>query len=267
MTTGVTAGRRAAAALNLSALLVLLAGCDGGDPAPPSPPPAPAAGQLGIAVPAYVDPKNTDYWQALIDGAPQVGNVIVNPNSGPGASKSDRHVELIRNLQDAGIRVLGYVMTGWGDRDPEAVAMEVDRWREWYGVDNIFLDEAASEPGEIDTYADYTAKVHESGGIAVLNPGIVPDRGYFEFADAVVTFEDPFNAYFTAKEPPEWLATYNDTEVWHIVSGAPQDRLGDVLSRAREQGAEHIYVTNDEEPNPYDSLPEYWPATLNSVEE
>lgn len=267
MTSGAPPGRHAAAAVFLSALLFLLAGCNQADPAPPSPLPAPPADQLRIAVPAYVDPKDSNYWQALIDGAPKVRDVIVNPNSGPGATKSERHVELVGKLQNAGIRVLGYVMTGWGERDPEAVTLEIDRWREWYGVENIFLDEAASKPAEIGTYAGYAAKVHGTGGLAVLNPGIIPDRGYFEFADAVVTFEDPFTAYFTAKEPPEWLGTYTGTEVWHIVSGAPQDRLGDVLNRAREQGAEYIYVTDDEEPNPYDSLPAYWPAKLNSVEE
>jgi hypothetical protein len=158
-------------------------------------------------------------------------------------------------------------MTGWGERDPESVTQDIDRWKEWYGVDSIFLDEAASVPEEVSTYADYAAQVHDSGGIAVLNPGIVPDQGYFEFADAIVTFEDPLDAYFSAKEAPEWLRGQTRTEVWHIISGAPEERLDEVLNRARQQGAGRIFVTDDEEPNPYDSLPTYWSAKQEAVEE
>jgi hypothetical protein len=250
-----------------TALLGLLAGCGLNEPPPPTPVPQDEARELGIAVPAYVDPTDATYWQSIIEAPPQLRDVIVNPNNGPGAEASEQHVQLIRTLRDAGVRVLGYVMTGWGVRDQAEVTQDIDRWREWYGVDSIFLDEAASVSEEVGTYAEYAATIHQSGGVAVLNPGIVPDRGYFEFADAIVTFEDPLDAYAKIKQPPEWLRTETRTEVWHIVSGAPQDQLAEVVSRARQQGAEEIFVTDDVEPNPYDSLPSYWSAKRNAVGE
>ncbi|MDQ0868419.1 hypothetical protein QFZ70_000892 [Arthrobacter sp. V1I9] len=266
MTPAAAGRKRPAAAALVSALLWLLAGCGLGDPAPPAPLPPAKPGALHIAVPAYVDPTDAPYWESVIDAAPQLRDVIVNPSNGPGAAVSDEHVRLIGALRDAGVRVLGYVMTGWGGRNPDEVTRDIDRWRDWYGVDDIFLDEAASAPGEIGTYAGYTAGIHRTGGIAVLNPGIIPDRGYFEFADAIVTFEDPFAGYFSSEQPPEWLQTQSRTEVWHIISGAPEGRLGDVLDRARQQGAGKIFVTDDEEPNPYDSLPTYWSAKQDSVD-
>lgn len=259
--------KRLAAAVSAFALLCLLAGCGVGDPAPPPTFPPAGEGELYIAVPGYVYPTGSDYWQSVIEAAPQVRDVIVNPNSGPGAAVSERHIQLIGTLHDAGVRVLGYVKTGWGDRDQAAVTQEIDRWREWYGVSNIFLDEAAAVPEEVGTYEDYAAMVHDSGGIAVLNPGIVPDRGYFEFADAIVTFEDPADAYFNSREPPEWLRTETRADVWHIISDVPQDRLEEVMERARQHGATEIYVTDDVEPNPYDSLPSYWSDKVDAVGE
>lgn len=256
-----------AVALLATAMLCVLSGCWMGNPAPPARFPPAEAGELYIAIPAYVDPKNSDFWNAVAEAAPRVRDVIVNPNNGPGTAASERHVQLIGSLRDAGVRVVGYVMTGWGERDAAAVSQDIDRWREWYGVENIFLDEAAAVPEELGTYADYVGMVHESGGIAVLNPGIIPDQGYFEFADAIVTYEDPMENYFDSPEPPEWLRTQTRAEVWHIVSDVPQDRLDEVVDRARQTGANEIYVTDDVEPNPYDSLPSYWSAKLEATGE
>lgn len=257
-------GKRLAAGLVASALLCLLAGCVDDPIPPPSFPPA-QEGELHIAVPGYVNPPDSNFWQSVVEATPHVRDVIVNPRNGPGTEVSEGHVRLIRTLREANIRVLGYVMTGWGDRDEAAVIEDINRWREWYGVDNIFLDEASTGAEDIGIYADYAAAVHEAGGIVVLNPGLIPDRGYFEFADAIVTFEDPVDAYFTTREPPEWLLAETRAEVWHIVIDAPEDRLQDVIDRARELGVDEIYVTDDAEPNPYDSLPTYWLGKLEAA--
>lgn len=256
---------RSAVALLASALLCLVAGCGAEGPVPPPPVPTVEVDDLSIAVPGYVDPSDSGYWQSVIEAAPQVRDVIVNADSGPGAVVHEPYVQLIGSLRDAGVRVLGYVSTGWGERDPKSVYSEIDRWREWYGVDNIFLDEAASVPEEVGTYADYAATVHKAGGIVVLNPGLIPDRGYFEYADAIVTFEDSANNYFATRTPQGWLQAETNTEVWHIVIGAPRDQLSGVVDRARQHGADKIYVTDDVAPNPYDRLPRYWSGQLDAA--
>lgn len=250
------------AALLAAAALFSLAGCEVGGAAPPTPT---QAKELRIAVPAYVNPEDTAYWQSLIDAVPKVRDVIVNPGSGPGTAVSQPYVQLVKTLRDAGIEVLGYVHTEYGARDPALVNGEVARWREWYGVDDIFFDEASADAEGVAAYSAYAATVHDGGGTVVLNPGLIPDRAYFEFADAIVTFEDPFGSYLNSKEPPEWLRSQTRTEVWHILSGAPQNRLGEVVDRAREHGVDHIYITDDAEPNPYDTLPSYWAGKLDVI--
>lgn len=253
---------RATAVTLAVAMLLALAACDLGGAAPP---PASGDGELRIAVPAYVNPPDTAYWKTLIDSAPTVRDVIVNPNSGPGTALSQPYVQLIKTLRDAGLEVLGYISTEYGARDPALVTAEIERWSEWYGVDDIFFDEVPAVAAGMSTYAGYAATVHGRGGTVVLNPGLIPDRGYFEFADAIVTFESPFDAYLKAKEPPEWLRKHTNAEVWHIISGVPQDRLTGVVDLARGHNVDHIYVTDDAEPNPYDRLPSYWGAKLDAV--
>jgi hypothetical protein len=50
-----------------------------------------------------------------------------------------------------------------------------------------------------------------------------------------------------------------------MVLGAPQDRLDDVIARARQHGADTVYVTDDAKPNPYDRLPLYWLGKLDAA--
>ena len=254
--------RLPAAAVLAAGVLFSLAACDVGGAAAPT---TTEGKELRIAVPAYVNPPDTAYWQSLIKAVPKVRDVIINPNSGPGAAVSQPYVQLVKTLRDAGIEVLGYVSTQYGARDPALVNGEIARWREWYGVDSIFLDEVPAGAEGVPAYAAYAATVHDGGGTVVLNPGLLPDRAYFEFADAIVTFESPVSEYFKTKEPPEWLRSQTRTEVWHIVIGAPQNRLGEVVDRARQHGVDHIYVTNDALPDPYDTLPSYWAGKLDAV--
>lgn len=258
-------GRRVRTALLAVALLCVVGACEAHNPVqPPSTSSHPVASQeLRITIPAYVDPGNSDYWESVIEAAPQVRDVILNPGNGPGSSIVNPYIALIGTLRHAGIRVLGYVSTGHGNRDPAVVTTEIEHWREWYGVDNIFLDEAAAVQEGVGTYANYAATVHEEGGIVVLNPGVIPHQEYFEFADAIVTFEDPMDAYLRIGELPEKARMEARADIWHIVIGAPQDRLNDIMRRARQYGADGIYVTDDVEPNPYDGLPTYWLGKLD----
>lgn len=133
----------------------------------------------------------------------------------------------------------GYVTVGAADGEPNHSLGELrERLDAWWKLGRRSSATSSSTP--------------------VTGPGQILTAG--GIGTAIVTFEDPFAGYFSSEEPPEWLQTQSRTEVWHIISGAPEDRLGDVLDRARQQGAGKIFVTDDEEPNPFDSLPTYWSA-------
>ncbi len=64
------------------------------------------ASQLGIMVPAYFSPGSK--WDAMDYAASRVPLIaIMNPNNGPGASKSTSYVTALANLHAAGGKVVG----------------------------------------------------------------------------------------------------------------------------------------------------------------
>ena len=84
--------------------------------------------------------------------------------------------------------MLGYVATTFGARPATSVTANIARYREWYGVDGIFLDEVAHDVVHLPYYVALRRAI---GDVVVLNPGTVPARGYFALADVVVTYEGP----------------------------------------------------------------------------
>ena len=118
--------------------------------------------------------------------------IVVNPANGAGPAADPDYRRAIGAVQAHGRRVLGYVPTTWGARSLEAAVAESDRYRRWYGVDGIFADEVASDPRELPYYRTLSRQARAAGaGLVVLNPGAVPDPGYFDIADVIVPMRGP----------------------------------------------------------------------------
>lgn len=217
---------------------------------------------LRLAVPAYFDPEDGDGWPALATAGSNVAYVIMNPSSGPGDSPRPGFVEAADSARATGQTVLGYIATERGDRSLEDVRTEAARYREWYGVRDIFLDEVPTDADALPSYREYTQVVRDHGGTTVLNPGTMPDRGYFDIADIVVTFEDSARAHRRMPEPPDWLAGIDRDRIWHLVIEARAAELDEAMARAYDHHAGLVYVTDDELPNPWDRLPTYWEREL-----
>ena len=66
---------------------------------------------MRLAVPAYFYPGQ--YWTQLGDAAPTVGLAVANPNSGPGSALNTDYATAISNARHAGVKVIGYVDTGY----------------------------------------------------------------------------------------------------------------------------------------------------------
>ncbi len=164
-----------------------------------------------LLVPAYVPPD------AILELARAVrpGLIVINPASGPGPARQAAYGAAVRQVQAGGGRVLGYVPTGYGARDPAQVTADIDRYASWYGTDGIFLDEAAPASDRVPYYRALAAHVRAPGRrLDVLNPGTVPDRAYFDIADVVVTFEGSYAEY---APPPDWVLALPAERVAHLV--------------------------------------------------
>src|SRR5689334_22388288 len=87
--------------LRLAAAIVLAVG---GAAAPA------AATTQHIAVPAYFAPSSA-YWTQLTQA--KVGVAIANPSNGPGTAFDQGYANAIQAAANAGVRVIGYVDTGY----------------------------------------------------------------------------------------------------------------------------------------------------------
>jgi Spherulation-specific family 4 len=218
-------------------------------------PKAKSAACRGALVPAY---RGLDAL-AHLAGRPAQGRiVIVNPENGPGMAAQPAYRQAIDAQRRAGAAVLGYVHTDYGSRDPAAVLADVQRYRSWYGVGGVFLDEVPTSEGQLSYYRSIAAPLRASGERVVLNPGLVPARGYFDIADIVVTFEGPVGDYAAAVGAmPAWLRALPRARVAHLVYGASEQQASQA---AALDAAGHFYATSGTLPDPWGTLPPYLEA-------
>ncbi|HWT22541.1 MAG TPA: spherulation-specific family 4 protein, partial [Solirubrobacteraceae bacterium] len=205
-------------------------------------------------VPAYVEPAQL---AALADRRRRPRVVVFNPDSGPGGHRSAAYAQAVERARGAGMRVLGYVATGYGTRPRADVEADIDRYARWYGTDGIFLDETPHAGGLVGRYRALAARAREAGQrLVVVNPGMVPARGYFGFADIVVTFEGAAADYRRAlASSPSWLDGIAPARIAHLVYGASrEDALAAVGANAH---AGYLYATSGSLPNPWKTVPDY----------
>jgi len=150
-------------------------------------------GGKGLIVPIY----NWDSgYKKLIDAKkanPSTSIIaILNPNNGPGGSKDDHWTNVVYNLQHAGVKVIGYVATGYTGVSQDSIKAQIDDYYSWYKVDGVFLDEVS--PDNHDYYKELAnyAKSTNSSLTVVLNPGASVPSSYSDAADVIIIFE---NAY------------------------------------------------------------------------
>jgi hypothetical protein len=215
-----------------------------------------------VIVPAYFHPERAAAdWQALSVWRPRA--VVFNVDSGPGAVCEPGFAAVAAATIAAGVPLLGYVDTRYGCRPSAQVLAEVLRYREWYGVQGVFLDQVSAGRDQLARYQRMAAAVREEGiGPVVLNHGTYPDAGYADLAELLVTFEGPWHAYERLCAP-SWAMRLPASRFCHLVYGAPRSVLGRALRRAARCNASVVYVTDREGANPWNGLPEYFADELS----
>jgi hypothetical protein len=203
-------------------------------------------------IPAYLSPRELT---RLAHEPRRPRMVIVNPDSGPGAQRDHAYITAVHRLQAAGVRVLGYVPTGYGWRPLQTVLDDVDRYLWWYGVDGIFFDEAASDPGLVSHYgAMARAARGRTRRLVVLNPGVPPAPGYFDVADVVVTFEGDYGNYVAATRDTPASLRRRHAHTAHLIYNATR---AEALNALENSTADYVYATSGALPNPWQTLPPY----------
>ncbi len=229
---------------------------------------SPASFPLKIGIPAYFYPDAQ--WDAVVAAGAKAAVMIVNPDSGAGAAADPVYAEAITRAKNAGILVLGYVSTAYGDRAEAEVFLDIDNYANWYGVSGYFFDEVsgAAECAFDKKYYDRAtnrAGTSLPGSYVAFNPGTDTCEYFLNIADVIVTFEDSAAAY-AVWAAPDWTRQQPAARFWHLVLDTAESELASTLERAVANNVATVYVTDDVLDNPWDTLPSYWDKELAAIE-
>ena len=224
-----------------------------GSPGPPT-----ASGCQATFVPAYFYASNI--WAQAINTRPAPAVMLLNVDNGVGTAPLSHFQTLVRQAHDAGITVLGYSSTSYGQRAVGSVETEVREYESWYGVNGIFLDLTQGTPGEFSYYRTLADFIRSTipNGVVWLNPGDYPDPSFMSIANVVMVFEGPYSSY-VSDQIPSWISQYSPSQFAHVIYETPPSDLGSAVSLSRERRAGHLFVTDlSGAGNPYGALPSYW---------
>src|SRR5437762_2098871 len=229
--------------------------------------PPPASSAAATIVPLYTDPGDPS-WNAIIAAKmahPKVGVIaIVNPSDGPGGSASSGYTSGIARLNAAGIKVIGYVATGYASKTAAVVEADIDRWKAFYPgqLAGIFFDEQSNRAADVAHYRELSqyAKTHGLS-FTVGNPGTDTDPSYIGTFDAMLIYET--DGLPSASDMGGWHASYAPSNFGVIPYAVNMDAT---FVRNARKYVEYIYLQNDNLPNPWDSLPSYFADLLAALE-
>jgi hypothetical protein len=229
---------------------------------------APAASGAGATiVPLYTYPTDPS-WNTVIAAKaahPTVGVIAaVNPANGPGAAADPGYASGIARLAAGGIKVIGYVATGYAVNSPAAVKADIDRWRAFYPgqISGIFFDEQSNRAGDVPYYRDLSQYAKAQGlSFTVGNPGTDSAPEYIGALDTMLIYES--SGLPSVSQLGGWHASHAPSNFGVIPHAASFDAA---FVRNARQYVQYIYLQNDTLPNPWDSVPAYFGDLLAALE-
>jgi hypothetical protein len=227
--------------------------------------PRPASACQHIFVPAFFYASSA--WARAIGTTPRPRVMFLNVNSGPGTAPDPHFQTLAGQAQAAGITVLGYSSTRYGQRSIGSVETEVRQYKDWYGVNGMFLDLTQGTPGELPYYRALASYIRATVPNAViwLNPGTYPDPSFMSVANVVMVFEGSY-AQYLSDQVPGWISHYRPDQFAHVIYATPGADLARAVSLSRARRAGFLYVTDlPGSPDPYDALPGYWAQEARAI--
>jgi hypothetical protein len=187
---------------------------------------------------------------------------------GAGTSPLPHFQAVVRQAKAAGVTILGYSSTGYGQRPAAQVEADVRNYKAWYGVTDIFLDEVRGIGSQLSYYRSLANYIHSlnQGSSVWINPGIYPDQRYMSVGNVVMAFEGPYSSYHSIKVPG-WAYDYSPSRFANTIYATSGSQVNNALSLSRQRNAGYVYVTNGSGANPYAGLPSYWSAEDSAISE
>ena len=215
----------------------------------------PTADRQALGVPLF-GTANPAWDTITVAPAAEVASVVVNAASGPGLALDPSLLARINAAKAAGRRVLGYVPlgytpTGGASRSDGAILLDVTRWRDFYEVNGVFLDEVQPQCS-VPSYGDVGAKYASlaasmraimPGVFLALNPGRNIGECFAAAFDAIIAFEGPASAY-ASWTPSRWQDRWPTKQFWQLVYDASSSDNVNIVTLAACRNADVVYVTS-----------------------
>jgi len=221
----------------------------------------------GTIVPLYTYPTDSS-WDVLIAAKQAHPGVIVqaiiNPASGPGDARDQAYADGIAALDAAGVVVVAYVTTSYAGKDPSDVRSEIDQYHSWYpGLRGIFFDEMSNTPGDEDYYTALTQYVKSLGfSLTIGNPGAESAPEFVGTVDTILIYES--QGLPTVGALGGWHEQFDRSNFGIIPYGVSSFDPSFVAAARPFVG--FVYVTDDQLPNPWDSLPPYFDGLMGALD-
>lgn len=213
-----------------------------------------------LAVPWYAHPLENG-WHELAAYGSRLSFVVLNVSNGPAPDPA--YQAAIEPLLRARIPLIGYVDTRYGSAPARQVAADIQCWLGEYPVTGIFLDCVASGHSMLDRYRLLARIARMAGATLVVgNPGTEVAAGYLDLFDVTCVFEGTRLTYF---QDTLRGATALPARICHLVHSAPRDSHRDILRRAADSGAGHVWISERTPPNPWAVLPWRFVAEYDAV--
>jgi hypothetical protein len=209
----------------------------------------------GLIVPLYSYPGSN--WTNLVWAKQVNENVpiiaVVNPNDGPGWSQDINFVLGINTLQSAGVSVIGYVWTDYGARSITNAEADILAYKNWYGVNGIYLDQMSNIPGWEWYYSTLNSYAKSLGMTLVVgNPGASVPPSFVGTVDSIVIYENSGSPSLSSLSQYQGEGKGNFAVVAYSVSS-----LDAAYVQAASSDIGYIYLTDGAWPNPYSSDASY----------
>src|SRR5215510_351609 len=215
-----------------------------------------------LYVPLFIYPSPLTAWQRVADLktlVPQLEIIAtMNPNNGDFSSRDADFANGITILDDAGVKVIGYVYTGYGTRASGTVQGCIDNYVTYYPeVRGIFFDEMDNVTGHETYYSNLNTYTHTTNGlpITVGNPGTTTIASYVGTLDTLLIYEIAGLPSPATLSAATFGGIYNRRNFGAIPYNVASITTYGIRALLRYTGL--FYTTSDTTPNPWDTLPSY----------
>lgn len=225
----------------------------------------------GVIVPMFTNYTLTEVSELIQtkEANPSVPFLVVaNPDDGPGTSENASYGAGLTQLESAGITVIGYVPTDWGNASVQTVESGISNFYNWYHPDGIYLDqmynlEYSTDGTFIPTFYSTLTTYIKSLGMTEIFGNSGTDVPYY-LIGTVSTIGFFENSY----EPPlsiigHWNGTYAKSNFAFFAYDVAS--LNPYYIAAASDDVAYLFLTSNEHPHPYNSLPSYFGQLVSDL--